>query len=299
MVDEPAGQRCDLGAIRIDRIVDLDRTPFSVFDIYPDAQPASFPALAARLPRDVVDVANAALLLSFHSLLIRVDGLNILVDTCCGDHKERPQRPAWHRRQGPYLANLAAAGVSVEDIDIVMCTHLHADHVGWNTRLENGRWVPTFPNARYLFSEIEYCHWEAQHTLADAASPILYGSFADSVLPVMKSGQAELVGDRHRAHPKVELLAAPGHTPGNLLIRLAGDDREAVLCGDVLHHPIQLLQPLWSTRFCADPQRSRQTRLALLDEVADRGDAVLPAHFRSPWVGRVVRDGSVYRFEAF
>jgi len=286
----------DLGGVTIDRVVDLENTPFSLFDIYPDATPEDVPLLARRLDPRTFDAARGDLLLSFHALLLRVGGRTILVDTCCGNDKSRPARPAWDGRDGPFIANLAAAGVRPEDVDFVLCTHLHADHVGWNTRLLDGRWVPTFPNAQYLFAEAEYRHWKAMHDRAGPGAPILYGAFADSVLPVVERGQAVMVGPTHSPVAGVELEPVPGHTPGNVVVRVEGSRGRAVCCGDVLHHPAQFVFPDWSTRFCTDPARSRASRRRFIEQAADGPDFVLPAHFQAPWSGRVVRDGVHYRF---
>src|SRR6202048_4713567 len=138
----------------------------------------------------LVDPASGLLVFAFHSTVIRTPRATILVDTCSGNDKERPHKLRYHRKNWPYLANLAAAGFMPEDIDYVLCTHLHADHVGWNTRLVGGRWVPTFPNARYLFARREWENWrEAELRAAYTTDP----NYEDSLLPVMDSGQAELV----------------------------------------------------------------------------------------------------------
>lgn len=286
----------DLGGITISRIIDLADTAFSLFDIYPDATPEDVATLAGRLGADCFEAAAQCVLLSFHALLLRRGDCTILVDTCCGNDKQRPARPVWNARQGPFLDNLAAAGVAPEDVDFIMCTHLHADHVGWNTRLSNGRWVPTFANAQYLFAEAEYAHWKAQHDQAGPDAPILYGSFVDSVLPVVKSGQAVMVAPDHSPTTGIHLQPTPGHTPGNVVVWVEGDSHRAVCSGDVLHHAAQLIFPDWSTRFCSDPARSRATRKSFIAQTADTTDYVLPAHFQGPSFGRILRDGPVYRF---
>lgn len=288
----------DLGGLLVERVVDLEDTPFSLFDIYPDAKPEHVPLLGRLLDARTFEPESGNLLLSFHSILVRVGGSTILVDTCCGNDKRRAARPAWDRRDGPFLANLAAAGVRPEEVDFVMCTHLHADHVGWNTRLVDGRWVPTFPNAQYLFAEAEYAHWKAAHERAAPEAPILYGSFADSVLPVVRSGQAVMVGPTHSPVTGVHLEPVPGHTPGNVMVRLEGSRSRAVCSGDVVHHPAQFVFPDWSTRFCTDPAQSRESRRQFVERTADTADYVLPAHFQEPSFGRIVRDGRRYRFLA-
>ena len=285
---------CQIGDIAIDRIVDLQHIPFAADLIYPDATPDILEELASRLDKVHFGERNTELCLSFHSYLVRTASQIILVDLCCGNNKNRPTRPHWHQRSGPFLENLASAGVTPEDVDIVMCTHLHADHVGWNTRLENNNWVPTFPNARYLFAEKEFKYWQALHD-ADPPEPVMYGSFEDSVLPVISSGQAEFVTGDHKIANGIYLEPAYGHTPGNVLIHAENNNKHAILCGDTIHHPVQLIHPEWSTNFCTDQSESRSTRQALLSDCAGSGSILLPAHFHSPEYGTIEKDGIGYR----
>jgi glyoxylase-like metal-dependent hydrolase (beta-lactamase superfamily II) len=234
------------------------------------------------------------LLLSFHSYLIQTDKYNILVDTCCGNDKDRATRPAWHKRQGPFLDNLKKNGLMASDIDIVLCTHLHADHVGWNTQLIGGKWQPTFFNAQYLFTIKEFEYWKNKNE-QNLSEPIMYGSFDDSILPVIASGQASFVNSDHQIDDGVRIEPAYGHTPGNIIVHVESAKEHAVLCGDVIHHPLQLSKPLWSTNFCFDPNLSRQTRINLLETYADTETAILPAHFHSPDYGCIERHGSGFR----
>jgi glyoxylase-like metal-dependent hydrolase (beta-lactamase superfamily II) len=226
---------------------------------------------------------------------VRTGRYTILVDSCIGNDKDRPTRPKWHRRQGDFLTQLAAAGVTPDDVDFVMCTHLHADHVGWNTRLVNGAWVPTFPKAQYLIAEPEYAHWKRQHD-SNPPEPVLHGSFADSVLPVVQAGQAVMVRMDHEVEAGLHLEPAVGHTPGNVVIHVQNEGRHAVLLGDVLHHPVQLAYPEWSTRFCEDPAQSAKTRRGLIECYADTQTRLVTAHFAAPTFGRAVRDGASFGF---
>lgn len=287
--------RVDLGGATLTRIVDIESMPFSAFDIFPQARPEDVRVTGERLGPRFVDTSTMELQLSFYSTLVRVGGRNVLIDTCCGNHKERPARPGWHHRDGPYLENLAAAGLRPEDIDAVMCTHLHADHVGWNTRLDNGRWVPTFPNAEYVFAEAEYAYWLRRHEDAPADQPILYGSFGDSVLPVVDTGQARMVEDGASPLAGVHLELVPGHTPGMAVIHVDGTSRNAVVCGDIIHHPLQLDHPHLSTAFCVDPDLGRRNRLALMERLAGTSTVVVPGHFPAPVFGCLERDGKGYR----
>jgi glyoxylase-like metal-dependent hydrolase (beta-lactamase superfamily II) len=173
-----------------------------------------------------------------------------------------------------------------------MCTHLHWDHVGWNTRLENGRWVPTFPNARYVMARREFTHWQKLHEGGEDTPH--RRAFEDSVLPVVRTGQSELVDDDYAFEDGLWFEAAPGHTPGNVVIHARSRDATAVFMGDVIHHPLQLLKPDWSTMACTDRELSRTTRTRLIEEHAERGSRVLPAHFPAPSVGRIVRRNGAY-----
>ena len=235
--------------------------------------------------------AAMQVVMSFHSYLLRTTRHTILVDGCVGNGKERPLRPMWHRQEVPYLERLAAAGVQPEQIDFVFCTHLHADHVGWNTRLKGGRWVPTFPNARYIFGRREYEHWEA---LQRAGEEPNHGSFADSVLPVMEAGLADLVESDHELETGLHLEAAYGHTPGTCLLHAHSRGQHGVFTGDVMHTPVQLADPALSSRFCADPALSARTRQALCERYAETQSTLFTGHFPAPSAARIVRAGSTF-----
>ena len=230
-------------------------------------------------------------LMSFHSYVIRTGRHVILVDGCVGNDKERPLRPVWHRQQGPFLQRLAAAGVKPEEITLVFCTHLHADHVGWNTRLVGGRWVPTFPNARYLFGRTEYEHWEKANRDAGKRGKALpnHGSFADSVLPVVEAGKADLVASDYEIDQGLHLEAAPGHTPGTCLLHVRNRNEHGVFSGDVIHTPVQLADPALSSRFCSDPVLSAKTRRALCERIADTPSLLFTGHFPGPDAARIRR----------
>jgi glyoxylase-like metal-dependent hydrolase (beta-lactamase superfamily II) len=224
---------------------------------------------------------------------VRTPRHTILVDTCVGNGKPRPARPFWHMRQGDaWERGLAAAGVRVEDIDFVMCTHLHVDHVGWNTRLRDGRWVPTFPNARYLFGEKEFAHWSAEH--AKAANPVM----EDSVLPIVEAGRADLVRTDAALDDHVRLVPTPGHTPDHYSVELGRGSTAAVLTGDLIHSPLQARYPEMSMFSDFDRAQAAGTRRRFLECHCDTGTLVCTAHFPSPSAGRVGRWGDGFRFTA-
>ena len=274
------------GPFQVQRIVEFEGPALDPEALFPDSTREQIrQAKAGQDPR-LFDGSANLLIMSFHSVLVRTSHLTILVDTCIGNDKERPRNPHWHQRRGSFLQDLVQAGVRPEEVDIVMCTHLHADHVGWNTRLENGRWVPTFPNARYLFAQREVDHWQ-QVLKESPPSEVNHGSWADSVAPVIEAGQAVLLPEEHSVADGVDLLPAPGHTPGTVIVRLEDQGELAYLTGDVIHHPLQLEYPEWSTCFCWDPAQSATSRRQTLDAVANEEAWLLPAHFPTPTATKI------------
>ena len=256
-------------------------------EMYPDATREAVDAHREWLVPHSLDPETGRLIMAFRSYLIRTPRLTVLVDTCVGNDKERPLRPNWHRQNWPWLDNLRAHGVTPEDIDVVLCTHLHTDHVGWNTRLDDGRWVPTFPNAKYLFHSKEFEYWEGefrhQEWIKDA--------FIDSVLPVVEAGKAVMVSGDHEIDSGLWLEETPGHTPGAVCLNLQNSGGHAVFCGDLMHHPLQVPESQWSTIFCTDPDLSRETRMAFVDRFAETDSLILPAHFANKGGGRIVGTG--------
>ncbi len=182
----------------------------------------------------------------------------ILVDACIGNDKSFPHRPTWHRKSDSnWMQALKAAGVTVDDIDIVMCTHLHGDHVGWNTRLENGRWVPTFPNAKYLFSKKEYEYWDGIHR----ETPL--DPMRDSVLPIIDANKAELVTSDYAVDDHIRLSPTPGHTPDHFAVCAGRGGDQAVFTGDLIHSPIQARYPDLVMRVDYDQKQASATRRSL------------------------------------
>jgi glyoxylase-like metal-dependent hydrolase (beta-lactamase superfamily II) len=227
------------------------------------------------------------LIFTFQSYLVRSRHHTILIDTCIGCDKTIPYFPEWHeRRDRAWLANLAAAGVEPEGIDYVFCSHLHVDHCGWNTSLVDGRWLPTFPNAKYVFAKDEY---EAS---AAADTPV----FRESVLPVMEAGQAQLVATDFALDDEIWLQSTPGHTAGHVAVNLSSNGRGAVMSGDLIHSPVQCLHPDWSPRFDSDKDLAARTRRRFLEENSESDRLVLTAHFPSPSIGQVVAKDDAFRF---
>lgn len=270
-----------IGAVRVTRVhetvlVEDARSWFPDFDA--EALAPHLPWLAPRH----YDPPTGRILMPVQSWVLRDGRRTILVDTCCGNHKDRLGIPGMHGLDTPYLERLAAAGVRPEAVDFVLCTHLHLDHVGWNTRLADGRWVPTFPNARYVFSRAEF------DKLADPRAGALDRLiFQDSVAPLLEAGQVLLVEGEHNLEDLLTIRPAPGHSPGHVRIELASDGALGVFSGDIIHSPIQAPFWRWSTRFCEDPAQAARTRGDLLAFCAETGALLLPGHFNHDPVARV------------
>lgn len=283
-----------LGEFELSRVVESE-VPFIEPEVFlPDFTSDVLEANVDWLCPQYIDAASGRLIFAFQSYILRTPRHVILVDTCVGNNKSRPARPMWHMQNGPYLTDLAAAGVQPEQVDFVLCTHLHVDHAGWNTQLIDGRWVPTFPNARYIFARKEHDFWERRyHKGIEGSVPNIY---EDSVLPVMEAGQAVLVDMDHQIDDGVWFEPAPGHTEGNIVINLRSGDATGVLSGDVMHHPLQLVRPEWSSRACEDHALSAVTRQAFIERYADTDTLIAPAHFASPSMGRIHRKGEAFGY---
>ncbi len=279
-----------LGSATIEKITDIDPFVLPASLLLPGHDVSELRGEAASLSPLHVDFQAETLLLGLHSFLLRTAGLNILIDSCVGEHKQRPRRADWHQRSATgYLARLAKAGVTPDDIDVVMCTHLHADHIGWNTRLENGRWVPTFPNARYLVGATELAHWLSEEGTQPGTHN--HGAFADSVLPLLEAQLVEDVSEGFSLATGLNIFACPGHSPGQIGLDLdCGVAGRARFCGDALHSPVHVFRPDWSTAFCHDPQQAALTRKRLLAQAADEDVVLLPAHQRGAMAMRIHRD---------
>jgi glyoxylase-like metal-dependent hydrolase (beta-lactamase superfamily II) len=288
-----------IGGMRVDRLVEIAQLPFDKNWLFANIDDEVISANRDWLDERYIEPGTGRMILSHHSFVVRTARWTALVDTCCGNHKPRPRVPAWDRLNQPYLENMRALGVHPEEIDFVMCTHLHVDHVGWNTRLVDGRWIPTFPNARYLMGRAEYRYWEQMHK-AGPKHPVNHGSFVDSVLPVVAAGQADFVETDHVLFDDrdvtVRFAPAPGHTTGNMQIHLRGGHDHAVMSGDIIHHPIQCAAPWLSNAADFDSDTARNTRVKLLEELADTPSILLAAHFPAPTAGRVISRGSAFRF---
>lgn len=278
-----------IGAVRITRVVE-SVSPVAPNALFPEVATADIERHESWLKPHFVD-ADGNLLLSIHGLIVESGEQRILVDTCVG---EKPIPGFEGMGEGSrFLEDLEGAGFSAESIDVVLCTHLHFDHVGWNTRLEGDRWVPTFPNARYLFAREEYEHWSG------SAARDFAPTFDTAVEPVLEAGLADLVETDHRLTPEIRLEATPGHTPGHVAVLIESGDARAMITGDLTHHPVQWAEVDWKMGADSDSAEAARTRQRLLQEYADGDLLVIGTHYAEPCSGRLVGDGQGgHRFEA-
>jgi glyoxylase-like metal-dependent hydrolase (beta-lactamase superfamily II) len=266
----------------IHRIVEYQAGMVPVTSMFPNLAPDVLADNRAWLRSLGALSEDDRIVLCFQSYLIRTPHFNVLVDTCVGNDKERESRPHWHRkRDDAYMSGLAHAGLGVDDIDFVMCTHMHVDHVGWNTRLEDGRWVPTFPNARYVFSKKELAYWTAQNDREPVAHLV------DSVLPIVAAGRAELVTNTHACCDHVRLMPTPGHTIDHVAVALGRSRDAAIVTGDLIHSPLQLRHPELRMWRDYDPDQAVATRRHFLARLADRDTLCCTSHFPTPSVGHI------------
>ena len=279
--------RWTIGRVKITKVVELETVGHTRF-ILPLAGREEIRQLPWLVPHFATE--DGRLKMSIHTLVVETPMRRIVVDTGLGNDKQHRTVPTWNDRNGPFLDDLTAAGFSPESIDTVLCTHLHVDHVGWNTRLEDGRWVPTFGKARYLFGADEYAYWRDHSTAADKAA-----IFQDSVAPIVAAGHADLVASDARICEEITLIPTPGHSPGHVSLHIRSEGEEGLLTGDVAHHPCQMAHLDWSSTADSDPRQSAETRRALFSRFADRPVLVIGGHFDA---GHIQRDGDAFKFIA-
>ncbi len=280
----------NIGSVTVTRVVELE-TPVPYDPAHPflrEATPERLREMPWLYPHFVTEEGH--LKLSIHALVVKAPGLTLVVDTCVGNDKPRTLMGGV-ALQTAFLESLSAAGVTPESVDAVVCTHLHVDHVGWNTRLQDGCWVPTFPNARYLIGRREYEHWSGE---GDSEQQTI---LADSVKPIFDAGLATLVEMDHRISPEISLTPTPGHTPGHVSVLIESQGARALITGDMLHHPCQFGHPEWSPPFDSDPHAGAAMRRSVMERVAGEPVLVIGTHFAAPTAGRVVREGEAFRFE--
>ncbi len=280
-----------IGDVRVTRIFEtMDQIPSSF--VLPDSTPDLVRKYDWLTPNFATD--DGQLILWFQAFVVTSGTRRIMVDTCIGNDRERAI-PACSHMQTSFLEDLTAAGYPPESIDTVLCTHLHFDHVGWNTRLIDGRWTPTFPNARYLFGRREWEHTQSElRARGSAESPHV----ADSLQPVIDAGLVDFVEPDHRVTDEVWLEPSPGHTPGHVCIHIESRGQHAVVTGDVFHNPLQFAEPDLRTAFCFDHDLSRKTRRDFLSRYENKQALVIGSHFCEPTAGWIVREARNWRYSA-
>ena len=283
-----------VGKVSITRIEETYLPVYRPGDIFPEYDAAIAAAHAHWMAPHHYDAEKDLIKLSVHSWLVQIGSKKILIDCCCGNNRPRPTRPFWNMLNEPYLDRLAAAGARPQDIDYVMCTHLHHDHVGWNTRLVDGRWVPTFPQARYLFGRREWQHWKH---LRDTDGYHHMDHLQDSIDPILAAGLEEYIDADFRLTDEVSLMATPGHTPGHVSVLIDSCGEQAVITGDLMHNPIQIAVPATEARFDMDKPRAARTRCDFVQRFCNSGTLVIGSHFAEPTAGRIVPDGEAWKLE--
>ena len=282
-------QQWKIGDVIVTQVVELTQTQ-NLSWLLPAATPEAVRGVPWLAPEFADERGYGKL--SVHALIVESRGRRIVVDTCIGNDKSLPGMDFWSGMQSSFLADLAAAGTPAESVDAVVCTHLHVDHVGWNTRKQGDRWVPTFPRARYLWCRAEYDYWNATE------EPLYRAIMSESVRPVFDAGQVDLVEPDHAVTDEVRLESTPGHTPGHVSVHIRSRGEEAIVTGDFVHHPVQCAHPEWSSRFDWDAAQGIETRRRFFAQYADRPVLIIGTHFAGVTAGRLVRDGSAWRLEA-
>ena len=277
-----------VGRLKISKIVEIESIGSSKF-ILPQASDEAI----REIPWLTPDFATpeGRLKLAIQSWIVETPTRKIVIDTCVGNDKQGRMLPAWNNLDKPYLQDMAAAGYPADSIDTVICTHLHVDHVGWNTKLSDGKWVPTFTNARYVFGKREYDYWAGENAKTEVPP------FADSVLPVVAANKAEIVGNDFAIGDHVRILPTPGHTPGHVAFTLGRAKEDAVFCGDLMHSPLQLRYPELSPKFDVDPAQAAKTRRSFLERYCETDTLCCTAHFPSPSAGKIRRKGNGFSCE--
>ena len=278
---------CQIGQVEVWRILEMNGPFCEARDLYPNAEPNLHEVIDRHAPGQLCP-ETGRMILPVQGFLLKTPHHVVLVDSCVGNHKTA-SFPDWNQRDDDrFLIALAASGVGVEDVDYVLCTHLHVDHVGWNTQLLDGRWVPTFPNARYILPEAD----DAEFAGSD------FAHYTESVLPVIETAQAEFVQAGHKLGEEISLVPTPGHTAGHVSIAIKSGGREAVITGDALHSTAQCACPHWHFKFDSDPEQAVRSRRTLLELAAEADMRVLGSHFTLPSIGRVRASGDAFDWVA-
>jgi glyoxylase-like metal-dependent hydrolase (beta-lactamase superfamily II) len=279
--------------ITIHPVVEQQGPFFDVMEFFPTLTKELLEENRSWLQPTFIDPVSGRLVLCVQSFVIKTPDHNILIDSCVGNHKPRPARPFWNMMNSDrFEKSLAAAGLTANDIDYVMCTHLHVDHVGWNTRLENGRWVPTFPKAKYVMADRELAYWTQKEKDDPSGVPWI----TDSVLPVVEAKRVQIVKSDFALNESIQFIPTPGHTIDHYSVLIGEPGHDALITGDMIHSPIQGKYPELGMRADYDSRQAGQTRREVFDRFCDTSTVMCVVHFPSPSTGRVRRWGNGYKF---
>jgi glyoxylase-like metal-dependent hydrolase (beta-lactamase superfamily II) len=285
--------RWSIGDVQVHQVVELDTGVGTIIQsIIRNATRENIKQITWLYPDFADEGGNLKALVQ--SFLIKSSGKNILIDACNGNDKTRTDMPAWGMLHTDFLEKLGPLGTSPSDIDFVACTHIHTDHVGWNTTLKNGKWIPTFPNAKYIFAKEEYEYWvkKPEKEIADDKA-----AFDDSVAPIVSAGMADFVGSDYRIDEHVRLMPSPGHTPGHVAVLLESQGNQGIISGDFLHHPCQIARPEWATDSDTLPDVGVSTRKRMFAQIAGSGTLLIGSHFADPVAGLLERSGDGFVFK--
>jgi glyoxylase-like metal-dependent hydrolase (beta-lactamase superfamily II) len=285
-------RKWQVGDVEIARLVEVnDHTdPFTM--INPDLTAAD--ALKHDWLKPHFITPDGLMRISFQCFVLRSGKDRIMIDTCIGNGRQR-EYDVFTNLRTSFLEDLETAGFPREAITKVLCTHLHFDHVGWNTMEVNGKWVPTFPNARYIFGRAEYEHWKELERTGEYHDLTHMG---DSINPVVDAGMVELVEPNAQITEEVSIFPTPGHTPGHVSVAITSKGAEAVITGDMMHHPLQLAEWAREVSFDMDKEAGIKSRRAFIDRVADKDILVIGTHFTDPTSGYVLSDTTNWKLKA-
>ena len=283
-----------IGKIKVTRIQEVVFPEFS--DVIPAVTQELVKEIKWLFPHFVT--ADGHLSLSIHSLIVETPTHKLVVDTCIGDSRDRMPMEGMHMLSTNYMRDMQAEGYQPEDMDFVLCTHLHVDHVGWNTRLIDGKWVPTFPNAKYIMDKKDLDFWGS----IDADTDIDFMQvqrqvFEDSLMPVINAGLAQPVDAPSIICEGVRLISTPGHTPGHVSVVLESEGQTGLITGDFIHHPIQFHDPALVSPFDVDNEMAIETRRRIFGEYADTPTLIIGTHFAGPTAGTLVTENGTYRLK--
>lgn len=278
-----------IGDVSISSIIERDGPWRAPHIMFPSATPQALKETMAQVPDFAYDRAQDLLVITYQTFVLRTPRATVLIDTCVGEHQRRPPQLLFDKT--PWLNGFKQHGLKFEDIDYVFCTHLHVDHVGWNTRLIDGRLKPTFPNAQYVFSKCEYEHWKQEK------EPGFVAVHEDCVQPIVDAGQALLVDDAYVLSDELSLVPTPGHSPGHVCVDLKSKGERALFTGDMMHHCAQVIQPDWSSCFCYDVKQSAATRWKFFREHVNSDTLIIPTHFPGTTAGHIKPLQDAFEFQ--